>query len=498
MNNNKHLWLVLLFHLTTLNLFSQTAWMLFPYQQRTYWQKADTLARYDCDSVVRLSNNAWMYLMGGSYLTKDKQQPCFSDVLYALHGMKQPPVDTFWVEGNVWSTRLHTGQWLTFHPNTPVGQAWTVAVNGVDFDQVRFICTRQALTSVLGTLDSVKTFVLETQRAGQSVRTAWTGATFELTKSYGLRQWYPFAGLHTASSPTPMTLAGVARTGVRMGFTHEMSDFFQHIKPGVVLKYSISNSGGNVTTQEIARDSVWSVASRVHGIRIDVARRSMITTKTYTGIPPNWNIQETQQYNESTTNWTFADGRFHRGLTPHWFAVATDGQWEAYSPITQASVNDWRSSMRTSIWSSVSSTGCRPVWDGCYYSDVYSTQFGLMSSSYNCVGSNNQITLIGFLGDGIAWGDYRPVSVGTHNPQDDISLQLSPNPVSDHLRVGFETHGQQVHYHVYNLAGQIVRTGRANGSGSFTLPVSDLAQGLHFLHLWTPEGLQARGRFVKN
>ncbi len=497
MFKNRLLHLVVLHFFATVSLCAQTTWSLFSTHQRSYWQQGDTISRYDCDSATVLPNGATMHLIGGGYRIAGQPSPCFATILQKEYKLNKPPIDTFFSENNHWKTRLRTGQWLTFYPNTPVGQSWTVAVQGLNFDEVRFVCTRQTLSSVLGKSDSAKTFVAATYRAGQVVNTSWTGAAYELTKTHGFRQWYPFSSMHAAAPPV-MTLAGMVRLGVRMGFTLEASDFFQQVKPGIILKYRIYHEGTTGSTEEIARDSVLSMSNSQNGIRIEVARRFARTTVTYIGQFPNHTRQEKVTYGENAAQWTFTNERFQRSLTPGWFGPVAGNGWEIYSPIHRTAPGGWRSSVRRLSWTQVSATECRPIWDGCYYSDAYSTLFGLVEENYTCATGTKQIKLLGFRGDSINWGDYRPITTSTRDLTHAFPLHLSPNPVSEILTVDFpgEHPTASSTYRVYNLTGQLVLTGQTRTT-PLVLSVGQLPAGLYKLQFYTVGGQLAQGTFLK-
>ena len=82
-----------------------------------------------------------------------------------------------------------------------------------------------------------------------------------------------------------------------------------------------------------------------------------------------------------------------------------------------------------------------------------------------------------------------------------IDLTCYPNPVSDNMRISFESIGEQIHLSVIDMQGrmikQIMDRSVAAGTHQLNTDLSNLRSGAYILKLSTDKGRQMNKKFMK-
>ncbi len=129
-----------------------------------------------------------------------------------------------------------------FFPFSQQGDFWFISCpnGGQGFDSIKVTCTFNDLSTIVGQTDSVKRFLIEAWNNGSSVN-YFNNYEFELSKTFGLTNWFSFQFLLRQSNlfdAIQYTLVGCELNGNKFGYTlPTFEDYFSCWQEGNIFKY---------------------------------------------------------------------------------------------------------------------------------------------------------------------------------------------------------------------------------------------------------------------
>jgi len=399
----------------------------------------------------------------------------------------------------VWNdTVFHFWQGLTFYflPQAGVGQSWTVrsAAPGNEYEEITITCSSITEETVLGTLDSVKTF-----RVDPDGSTPGQGSfTMALSKRSGFVRFMPFHFFlhHPRGVPFgAMELVGLEDAQGKRGYTQPKFEDYFHLAPGDVLLWRYENNPFDPFDPgyvEYYRDSITGAVltpdSVVYTYDWKVRDRNGVFRE-WTGLVRRILRTEVGGILEAQPDWIGFGNSLRTPQGPHiryWKLI-----WSMFS------VDPVRRDTTTRLVSynsghSVDTTNCF-VWPGGADNDhsfTFDTRAGLIEDCWFSHGSLC-LTLIGSRVAGHQIGDIS-LSVEDHGPIT-TRPRLFPNPATDVLNVSDGPVGPGARYQLFRADGRLVEEGMLR-EGRFA--VGHLERGLYFLQL-TADKLDMRAAFVK-
>lgn len=221
--------------LCSCGLFAQN-WTLFPYDQESWFEfeneahysqsiyYADSLEEngdtnnyyfhlkyldnllHTYDSIANVEYNCLDTLINPSSTFFDFFQEKTEDFVF----MREPLQEVnglYYFKGN-----------LVFDATLDVGESISItSPNYVGFDEVRIICTNQTTMDVYGTMDNVKTFILQARNNGQAIISDFDNHTYVLSENHGFLEFLPFNELLNSPKTTVNLLGFENANGVIQG-----------------------------------------------------------------------------------------------------------------------------------------------------------------------------------------------------------------------------------------------------------------------------------------
>lgn len=202
-----------------LNVQAQT-WQLFPYLQQNHYQinKLEyDISTFTADSIKPLASGYVMY-----FNQKSDPHPCFAVNYFKLNRYNSTYPDSAVEKADTTKLYFRSKAFSFFHRNTGDSLVFST------FDNKKAILkfTDIALESILGKLDSVRTYVLKNN--GNSYTLKWS-------KKYGLLNYLNFYELHeTVSSASIFSLIGFKSSNDSAGYQMPDVNAFLPYQPGNV------------------------------------------------------------------------------------------------------------------------------------------------------------------------------------------------------------------------------------------------------------------------
>lgn len=105
---------------------------------------------------------------------------------------------------------------------------------------------------------------------------------------------------------------------------------------------------------------------------------------------------------------------------------------------------------------------------------------------------DNQVTTVSM---GIYASQSCSSSFAAEAPEGDSLVTVYPNPASDQFTVEYKGKRKQYEFKLYNAYNKLVKEGRTKESTQ-TILVSDLPEGLYYVHVFTDKGMITRRRIA--
>jgi len=237
--------LLIVLLLIVLNVQAQT-WQLFPILQQNHYQsnKADYgISTFTADRIKPLASGYVMY-----FNQKSDPHPCFAVNYFKLNRYNSTYPDSVVEKAD--TTKLYFGgkAFSFFHRNT----GDSLVFSTFDNKKATLKFTDIAVESILGKLDSVRTYVLKNNGNTYSIK--WS-------KKYGLLNYLNFYELHESVSLASMfSLIGYKGSNESAGYQMpDVNDFLPYQPGNVYLRKVIYEDQTNPPSITFIRDSIITV-----------------------------------------------------------------------------------------------------------------------------------------------------------------------------------------------------------------------------------------------
>lgn len=227
---------------TLICLNAQEPWDLFPYQQKSWWQKDGySIELFYCDSATvdgdyaeyhfgfkyidgAMNNCVWPALGIDPILTNEIPESFY----YSLERIGGGWI-ALWASEVVFNTTILPGAhfWIN---------ASLVGNTGV-FDEIKVTCTLLDTIQVFGQTTAAKHFEMQTYKFNQLVQTALSGQKIVLTERFGLIEFVPFQRLLEGHTGPVYRLIGMEHDGEVYGYNQREETFLGMYAPGDVMKW---------------------------------------------------------------------------------------------------------------------------------------------------------------------------------------------------------------------------------------------------------------------
>jgi len=481
-------------------------WDPFPLGQRSTFLDSSTPSQprtrsYMVDSMLLAGQGTVLHF------TKDwgakRFKECYPEVLATMH---QDPLfygAQHWYMDSlvVWNdTIFHFWQGLTFYflPQAGVGQSWTVrsAAPGNEYDEITITCTDITEETVLGALDSVKTF-----RVDPGGSTPGQGSfTMALSRRSGFVRFMPFHFfLHHPRGVAfrTMELIGLEDVQGKRGYTQPKFEDYFHLAPGDILLWRYVEDPdapfypGFV---EYYRDSITGAVLMPDSVVYTYDRKARDRNGVYrewTGLVRRILRTEVGGILEAQPDWIgFGNNHMRAGSQfPQVEYWRIDWSMFSVDPVR----GDTLTSMHFSnLGHEVDTSNCSSSPGGFDYWRYFTfdTRAGLIEDCFRSHGTYC-LMLIGSRVAGHQIGDIS-LAVQDHGPITTRPL-LFPNPATDVLNVSDIPAGPAVRYQLFRADGRLVEESTLRAG---RIAVGHLDRGLYFLQL-TADKMDMRAAFVK-
>jgi hypothetical protein len=237
--------LSIVFLFVVLNVQAQT-WQLFPYLQQSHYQsnKAEYgISTFTADSIKPLASGFVMY-----FNQKSDPHPCFAVNYFKLNRYNSTYPDSVVEKAD--TTKLYFGSkaFSFFHRNT----GDSVVFSTFDNKKATLKFTDIAVETILGKLDSVRTYVLKNN--GNSYTLKWS-------KKYGLLSYLNFYELYESAFPASIfSLIGYKGSNDSAGYQMpDVNDFLPYQPGNVYLRKYIYEYQTFPPSITFIRDSIITV-----------------------------------------------------------------------------------------------------------------------------------------------------------------------------------------------------------------------------------------------
>jgi hypothetical protein len=100
-------------------------------------------------------------------------------------------------------------------------------------------------------------------------------------------------------------------------------------------------------------------------------------------------------------------------------------------------------------------------------------------------------------GPSIDMGAYELQStIGINSNDEFYRLSIYPNPLKEYTVVTLPSTLTDIEYRIFNLYGQLLKTGFQHSGNSFTIQRDNLPEGVYFIEMMQGKNLMAREKFV--
>jgi hypothetical protein len=87
-------------------------------------------------------------------------------------------------------------------------------------------------------------------------------------------------------------------------------------------------------------------------------------------------------------------------------------------------------------------------------------------------------------------------SIGINSYENLYQLSIYPNPFKDYTFVKLASSLTDMEYHIYNLYGQLIKTGFQQSGNSLTIQRDNLPEGVYFIEMMQEKNMVAREKFI--
>jgi hypothetical protein len=486
-------------------------WELFPFGQRSYfqrmsWGNRENVDMYLMDSVRTLGEEQILYFRsrlevgGAEHCTEEifpssASVPIYTSNPNAISSLRQQG-DTVFYE--------HSGSAVPFFflTNAQVGTSWTIVSTHPSntYQQITITCASIGEESFWGVTDSVKTFTM-TANGSSPGQVPVSNFTMRLSKTFGLLEFVPFHLflIHPPNVNFSSTRCiGIDRDGSRLGFKLPgLADHFLLVPGDLRLWKSQHDPVMQPSIISYHLDSVEEVMVTTDTIRITSKRWTQHPGGTVTGP-----FERTEQFTNE------GSGEF-LASPDNWVAVGHDPIWaggpiglfnslwlkdEIFISLDQVSGDTIVTSYFFSGGYEVDTTTCGFNYPtDTWMSIELRTGIGLVEY---CPWLNSPwqdcTTLIGSRIGGVVNGPIA-LSMREYNSSTEVPM-LFPNPVNDLLFIRDHHSGQSRMCEIIDASGKVVLTTQYLGDG---ISVSDMPKGIYVLRIHDISG-QQHARFVKH
>jgi hypothetical protein len=237
-----------LFLLLLLSTFSSAQiiqdWDLSPLGQRTYFERDNGfLEMYYNDSTEVFADYRKHYF-GEKYYKKDFGD-CYDELAISLNMLGENLLADFpieeWFSNNDFFYFLNGLDTIKFFHQADLNFVWNFPTQNttVDYSHLQFECINIIEKEILGTMDSVRVYKMNTLQNGSVIPTNLSGTTFELSKTFGWIKHIPLVKLvnpNVTFNDETFDLSGWQKDGMIKGVNPIFNLFYQEHLVGDIYK----------------------------------------------------------------------------------------------------------------------------------------------------------------------------------------------------------------------------------------------------------------------
>lgn len=478
---------------------AQSNWDPFPLGQKTWWRTGDSLRMYYRDSSEAFPGGSQLHYFGEKYIA-GVFGDCFLGVWTGLLGSE----NTWSVPKEyLWNWTSHGDQWrvegqTVLRTLSQPGETWTINTPGAaGFSQLKITCTTLDTLSIFGLTTAARHFSLTPLLGGLPVANSLAGQEFILTEQAGLIRFVSIHSILEGEEAAVYEVAGFVKDGQRFGLAPEWDYFFGHFAAGDRQKwltidqifpfgYKIDWNLQELTAVSFNPDQLDLITAQQH-LRYDDPNVGPNSDSITQFLPE---VHQTIYRADWAPAWAAAPG---------WFA---ESNWPAAYTRVEAwfdSTNTLKFELQPNFVLSFADCDLQPVNDFKSIRQIDGRCGPFLQIDFYKMGEWSA-RLVGCESGGISWGDLDSlptVIVAAHETQPLLSIQASPNPAGDWLRISLPEPLPDRHCTLWAVDVQ----GRAfclanNFSGTQQVRVSHLPAGSYGLLLYNGN-IIARGKFLK-
>lgn len=449
-------------------------WNPVPFGQTSYFQDSGTgeILSMECDG----------YFPGGAgefyEICYNQMQAEFDSCAYAIWNdswQPNPPADFRGYINTFGSISIEgKNELFTIPVNEPLNSWHFFGLNTV-------VKVGPVLTvSVLGTMDSVKTFdVYETD-------SSTVVGSISLSKNHGLTSFVPFKLLdgQGIDSSIVWELVGMENDSQAFGYAMpEGSDYFPYaVGDRILLKFSsYRNLGPNIWepfTDLLAID-ITQLDTLVYGISGVAARYDSMGF--YMSTDSNFNFSFKLLHDMVDNPYSVPHISDLTGTQPYPSVIPSIPTWIESNGEVIANVGGYERDVCDSTI----------IVDGLALFQSYSSEYGFIYSNSSSLGGPPETyELCAAEGENFSFGTW-PTLLSLDNVSDEVAVKMYPNPANDQLFISMPE-ASNAELIVWNMAGiQVMQSNISNGE----LDVSKLRSGIYFFQVST-EGARSTHRIV--